>query len=135
NEDATAELRAIFGADVMPYPKPSGLIAYLVDLVTGDGDVVMDFFAGSGSTAHGLWRADIARGIRRRFILVQSAEPTRQRRSIRGGNGGADKNCWRTSAAWEAGYPTIFAIARERLERVARMLDGASADTRFRVLH
>lgn len=135
NEDATAELRAIFGADVMPYPKPSGLIAYLVDLVTGDGDVVMDFFAGSGSTAHGLWRADIARGVRRRFILVQSAEPTRQRRSIRGGNGGAAKNCWRTSAAWEAGYPTIFAIARERLERVARMLDGASADTRFRILH
>ncbi|MGV6874517.1 site-specific DNA-methyltransferase [Pseudochelatococcus sp. B33] len=139
NEDATAELRRLFGADLMPYPKPSGLIAYLADLVTGDGDVVMDFFAGSGSTAHGLWRADSVRGIRRRFILVQSPEPTRQPRGNGGGQGsdqGSDKIGWRTSAAWEAGYPTIFAIALERLERVARELDeeGASADTRFHVL-
>ncbi len=127
NEDATAELRGLFGADIMPYPKPSGLIAYLADLVTGDGDVVMDFFAGSGSTAHGLWRADAARGIRRRFILVQSPEPTRQPR----GNGSAG---WRTSPAWEAGYPTIFAITRERLRRAAKTLEGTGVDTRFQVL-
>ncbi|MBB3808185.1 adenine-specific DNA-methyltransferase [Pseudochelatococcus contaminans] len=125
NEDGTSELRRIFGADIMPYPKPSGLIAYLADMVTGDGDVVMDFFAGSGSTAHGLWRADARRGIRRRFILVQSAEPTRQPRG---------KDGWRTSAAWDAGYPTIFAIAHERLKRVAQMPDCLGADTRFRVL-
>ncbi|MFD2249816.1 adenine-specific DNA-methyltransferase [Pseudochelatococcus lubricantis] len=137
NEDGTAEIRALFGTDIMPYPKPSGLIAYLVDMVTGEGDTVMDFFAGSGSTAHGLWRADIGAGLRRRFILVQSPEPTRQRRA----NG-----MWKTSPAFEAGYPTIFAITLERLRRTATALSGqleahsgpttesAGADLGFRVL-
>ncbi|MGI6247331.1 MAG: site-specific DNA-methyltransferase [Pseudochelatococcus sp.] len=127
NEDGTAELRALFGADVMPYPKPSGLMAYLIDMVTEDGDAVMDFFAGSGSTAHGLWRADIAAGFRRRFILVQSPEPTRQPRA-----GGG----WRTSSAWEAGFPTMFAVTLERLRRTAAALtgDGAKADLGFRVM-
>src|SRR5690606_25936355 len=53
NEDATEEMRSLFGADVIEYPKPSGLLEYLVSAVTQGTDLVMDFFAGSGSTAHG----------------------------------------------------------------------------------
>lgn len=124
NEDATAELRQLFGIDIMSYPKPTGLLAYLIDLVTDDGDMVMDFFAGSGTTAHGLWRADIARGIQRNFILVQSAEQTRQERA----NGK-----WKTSPAWNAGFPTIFTIAQERLKRASDALaEKHAADLSFR---
>ena len=46
NEDATAELRGIFGADVMSYPKPTGLIKYLVRSISSENDLVMDFFCG-----------------------------------------------------------------------------------------
>lgn len=113
NEDAAAELRALFGADVMTYPKPSGLMAYLIDAVTSNGDLVMDFFAGSGSTAHGLWLADMAAGIRRQFILVQMPEPTRQPARLGG---------WKTTPAWDAGFPTIFDVTRQRLLLTARQL-------------
>ena len=75
NEDATGEIRRLFGSDVMTYPKPSGLLRYLVESVTRDGDLVMDFFAGSGTTAHGLWLAGAQDGLQRRFILVQLPEP------------------------------------------------------------
>jgi adenine-specific DNA-methyltransferase len=75
NEDATEEIRQLFDADVMSHPKPSGLLKYLVRAVTTDDDVVMDFFAGSGTTAHGVWRENFEDGGTRRFILVQLPEP------------------------------------------------------------
>jgi adenine-specific DNA-methyltransferase len=75
NEDATEEIRQLFGADVMSHPKPSGLMKYLVRTVTGDGDIVLDFFAGSGTTVHGSWLQDLEDGKRRRSILVQLPEP------------------------------------------------------------
>ena len=75
NEDATAELRGIFGADVMSYPKPTGLIKYLVRSISSDNDLVMDFFAGSGTTAAGVLLQNVEDGISRRFFLVQIPEP------------------------------------------------------------
>lgn len=74
NEDATNEIRELFGADVMSHPKPSGLIQYLVRAITGAGDTIMDFFAGSGTTAHGMWRQCADDGLERHFLLVQLPE-------------------------------------------------------------
>lgn len=74
NEDATEEIRQLFGADVMSHPKPSGLLKYLVRAVTDDGDVVMDFFAGSCSTAHGMWLQELEDEKRRQFVCVQLPE-------------------------------------------------------------
>jgi len=75
NEDATEEMRKTFGTDVMSYPKPSGLLKYLVRAVSSEDDIIMDFFAGSGTTAVGAMLQNIEDGRKRRFILVQLPEP------------------------------------------------------------
>jgi adenine-specific DNA-methyltransferase len=59
------------------YPKPVHLIEYLVRVFTrpGGDDLVLDYFAGSATTAHAVFRANEADGGNRRFILVQYPEP------------------------------------------------------------
>lgn len=79
NEDATQELARIFGLEagkVFPYPKPSSLIQYLVRAATHtDRDaLVMDSFAGSGTTAHAVLQQNAEDGGKRRFILVEMDE-------------------------------------------------------------
>ena len=71
NEDATQQAREIFGGDVVSYPKPEGLLKYLVRAVSRDDDIIMDFFTGSGTTAAGVWRQNVEDSCSRRFILVQ----------------------------------------------------------------
>ncbi len=80
NEDGTQEMRNLFGADVMSYPKPHGLIAYLVRAITAENDIILDFFAGSGTTAGGVWQQTFQDGLPRRFILVQLPEPLDQKK-------------------------------------------------------
>lgn len=73
NRQSSAELKGL-GIE-FDFAKPSALMAYLVDIVgLSDGDIVLDFFAGSGSTAHGVLRANVEDGIARRYILVQLPE-------------------------------------------------------------
>ena len=77
NEDATAELRSIFSElEKLPfdYPKPSALIRYLVRSSTGANDLVMDSFAGSGTTGHAVLMQNAEDGGTRRFILVEMEE-------------------------------------------------------------
>ena len=119
NEDATEEIRQLFDADVMSHPKPSGLLKYLVRAVTTDHDVVMDFFAGSGTTAHGVWRENFEDGEARRFILVQLPEPI-------------DPENPESKAAFEFCRsnrlaPTIAEICKERLRRTAKNLKGTNS--------
>ena len=79
NEDATQEMRKLFGMDVMSYPKPSGLIKYLVRAISSEDDIVLDFFAGSGTTATGVLQQNLEDGLARRYILVQLPEPLDRR--------------------------------------------------------
>jgi len=110
-EDATKEIRDLFGADVMSYPKPSGLMKYLVRAMTGDGDIVMDFFAGSGSTAHGVMLQNSEDGGNRRYILVQLPERLRPDDAE---SGPAIKFCQAHGLS-----PTIAEIGKERIRRAA----------------
>jgi adenine-specific DNA-methyltransferase len=76
NEDATEELRQIFHErDRLPfdYPKPTSLVEYLVRAATETEKdaLVLDSFAGSGTTAHAVLRLNRTDGGRRRFILVE----------------------------------------------------------------
>ena len=75
NEDATEDARRVFGDDVVDYPKPEGLLKYLVRAISHGDDLILDFFAGSGTTASGVWRQNIEDSCARRFILVQLPEP------------------------------------------------------------
>lgn len=73
NRQSSAELKEL-GIE-FDFAKPSALMAYLVDIVgLSDGDIVLDFFAGSGSTAHGVLRANVEDGVARRYILIQLPE-------------------------------------------------------------
>ncbi len=74
NEDATQEMRMLFGMDVVSYPKPSGLIKYLIRAISSADDIVLDFFAGSGTTASGVMQQNLEDGLARRYILVQLPE-------------------------------------------------------------
>lgn len=69
-------LRALMGGKVFNNPKDHEEIARLVDYTTaGDPDaIIMDFFAGSGTTGHSVWELNARDGGRRRFVLVQLPE-------------------------------------------------------------
>ena len=73
--DGTQEIRALFGVDLFAFPKPTNLIASLISQATSDGDIVLDFFAGSGTTGHATIKQNAAENLRRRYILVQLPEP------------------------------------------------------------
>ena len=75
NEDATEEMRVLFGMDVMSYPKPTGLLKYLIRAISSGDDIIMDFFAGSGTTGAGVLLQNLEDGFMRRYILVQLPEP------------------------------------------------------------
>lgn len=123
NEDATEEMRALFGRDVMSHPKPKGLLKFLVRAVTGGDDLVMDFYAGSGTTADAIMTLNAEDGGHRRFVMIQLPEP-----------------CAPDSEAMQHGYRTIAEITKERLRRSGMQIKGENAmtapdiDVGFRVL-
>jgi adenine-specific DNA-methyltransferase len=77
NKKATRDLKAMFdGEKVFGFPKPVGLIRHILQLSAGDkSSIILDFFAGSGTTAHAVMAHNAADGGARRYILVQLPEP------------------------------------------------------------
>ena len=105
NQEATKELRELFGTQVLEYPKPVSLLKALVSLGTGDDDLVVDFYSGSCTTAQAVLELNRENADGLRFVVVQIPELTS-----------------RGSPAQEAGYKTIADIGKERIRRViARM--------------
>ena len=116
---ATMEVESLVGKGWFPFPKNTDVLAELIELVTGPDDLIVDFFAGSGSTGHAVWNVNEAQHSKRRFILVQVPEPT-----------GRDE------------YKTIAEISKRRLRQVSQTLHESagksksieSIDIGFRVL-
>lgn len=104
-DTAVAELKAIVG-HVFESPKPTGLIRRILECFPPDA-VVLDFFAGSGTTGHATALANAEDRGSRTCISINSAEPTRP-----------------GSNAALAGLSTVSAITRVRLERVAAEVGG-----------
>ena len=104
-DTAVAELKEIVG-HVFESPKPTGLIRRILQTMPGDS-VVLDFFAGSGTTGHAVALQNVADGGTRRCISVNSAE------AVRPG-----------SNADLAGYATVADITRARLSAVAESVGG-----------
>lgn len=73
---ATAEIERLFGAQVFSFPKPLSLITALVRATAGEGDLVVDFFAGSATTGAAVLALNADDEAGRRFILVSSTEAT-----------------------------------------------------------
>jgi adenine-specific DNA-methyltransferase len=113
------ELTNLLGTQkVFPNPKPSALLSELFDFVTVEGDIILDFFAGSGSSAHAVLALNARTQKDRKFILIQLPEPLDP----------AEKD--QTTAASfcdSIGKPrTIAEITKERVRRVIRELNEAS---------
>lgn len=71
NADATAVIKSIFGEKIFDTPKPLTLIEWIVSLHNDDNGIVLDSFAGSGTTAHAVLNMNKADGGLRKFILVE----------------------------------------------------------------
>ena len=71
NEEADKELEEILGKDKFNYPKPTSLIKYLINMVCNENDLILDSFAGSGTTAHSVLALNKEDGGNRKFILIE----------------------------------------------------------------
>ena len=127
---ASARLKELMGADCFDGPKPVELIQRMLELWAREpGDVVLDFFAGSGTTGHAVLAQDALDGVGRRFVLVQLPEPLDPaRREQAAAAGYCDA----------LGLPrTVAELTKERLRRAARKVaadhPGAACDRGFRV--
>lgn len=113
---ATLEVESLIGKGWFQFPKNTDVLAELIELMTGPSDYVLDFFAGSGSTAHAVLNLNASTGSRRRFILVQIPEST-----------GRD------------GFSTIADICKERVHQAGKRIKekagllGQGLDIGFRV--
>ncbi|MGO1264255.1 MAG: site-specific DNA-methyltransferase [Brevibacterium aurantiacum] len=107
---ATKRLRSLMGKSVFDFPKDETVIQTLVEMVTSDDDLVLDFFAGSGTTAHAVYAANAADGGARKYIMVQLNEPVAS-----------------GSTAAKSGFKVISQISRERICRAAEQV-GAGVE-------
>ncbi|EFJ8792804.1 site-specific DNA-methyltransferase, partial [Escherichia coli] len=118
---ASIRLDALMEAHVFDFPKDETIIQALVEMTTAGDDIVMDFFAGSATTAHATIAANSVDGSSRRFVMIQLPEEINEK-----------------SEAFKAGYKTIADVSRERIRRAGRKIvsefANGSMDIGFRVL-
>lgn len=108
-DEARKEIQSILETQTaFDTPKPVRLIERILRIATGPDDLVLDFFAGSGTTAHAVLKLNVADGGRRRFILVSSTEATQEE---------PDKNLCRDVCA-ERLRRVIFGYRSKRGEEV-----------------
>jgi adenine-specific DNA-methyltransferase len=74
--EGTSLVKAIFGTKDFAYPKPLSLIKGLIQQASQPNDIILDFFAGSGTTAHAVLALNAEDGGNRKFILCSSTEAT-----------------------------------------------------------
>lgn len=117
---ASSALEALMGGAVFDDPKSTEVLCRLIQAITGDGDLILDFFAGSGSTGHATWEQNPRDGKKRNWILVQRPEVP-------------DASTDSGEVAVAAGYKTISDITAERLRRAAQKLTGENQTLGFRV--
>jgi adenine-specific DNA-methyltransferase len=73
--DGTADIDALFDARIFNFPKPVELVAGLIEQGSEGDDIILDFFAGSGTSAHASMYQNAADGGNRHYITVQLPEP------------------------------------------------------------
>lgn len=104
-ETGTVELHNLGFSNEFDFPKPISLIKRCVQLATEEDDIILDFFAGSGTTAHAVMQLNKEDGGNRHFICIQLPEL-----------------CDPEKEAYKAGYSTIAEISKERIRRAGNKL-------------
>lgn len=112
--NGSRDLRDLMDGKFFDFPKPDSLLRFLVDQGgLTEGDVILDFFAGSATTAHAVLDLNKEDGGNRKFIMVQLPEP-----------------CEENTEAYQAGYKTVADIGKERIRRVIRQIEQEQHEAR-----
>ncbi|MEN5424594.1 site-specific DNA-methyltransferase [Comamonas aquatica] len=120
---ASKRLRALMDGDLFDFPKDELVLQEVVEMLTEKDDIIVDFFAGSSTTAHSVMLQNATDGGNRRFVMVQLDEKAKE-----------------DSAAYQAGFKTIPEVSRERIRRAGKSVIGGAChagwnkDIGFRVL-
>ncbi|MFV0505447.1 MAG: site-specific DNA-methyltransferase [Bacteroidales bacterium] len=113
-------IKTLFRGKIFDYPKPTDLIKTFILMANVVKDsIILDFFSGSGTTAHAVMALNAEDGGRRKYINVQIPEDTDEK-----------------SEAHKAGYKNICQIGKERIRRAGKKIKeetGADIDYGFRV--
>lgn len=112
-QNGTQEVTELFGTKVFGFPKPVGLVKYLLNFSACGEGICLDFFSGSATTAHAIMQQNVENGSSNKYIMVQLPEPTKV-----------------NSTARNAGYETIDQIGRERIIRAAAKIREENPDTK-----
>lgn len=111
NEDGTLEMSELLGMKVFSHPKPTITLKHLANITTKESDIVLDFFAGSSTTAHAVMKLNAEDGGNRKFIMMQLPEVVAEK-----------------SIAFKAGYSTIAEVSKERIRRAGQKILEEHAD-------
>lgn len=103
---ATLEVEGLVGKGWFEFPKNTDVLAEIIELASGPDDLIMDFFAGSGSTGHATFMVNVAKQSNRRFVLVQLPDPTERK-----------------------GYETIAEITKQRVRKAGAKIKAENATT------
>ena len=110
---ATKELENLLGRKIFDFPKPKELIIRIISLLIngeeGKDNLILDFFAGSATTAHAVMQLNAEDKGHRKYILVQLPE-----------------KCADNSEAQKAGYSTICDVGKERIRRAGKKIKEES---------
>jgi len=113
NQEATKELKEMMQqANAFDNPKPVRLIRRMLQLMTSKESLVLDFFAGSASTAHAVMQVNSEDDGHRKFIMVQIPEV-----------------CDEKSETYKSGYKNISEISQERIRRSGKKIKEENATT------
>lgn len=108
-DKASKELENLLGRKIFDFPKPKELIMRIISLIinsdAGKDSIILDFFSGSGTTAHAVMQLNAEDGGHRKFIMVQLPEKTDEK-----------------SEAYKAGYKNICEIGKERIRRAGKKI-------------
>jgi adenine-specific DNA-methyltransferase len=104
----SSELRELLGGTYFDNPKTVRLLGFLTSISTEKGDIVLDFFAGSGTTGHAVALQNERDGGTRKFILVNAPEATDEK-----------------STARAEGFEKVSEITRLRLQKVIETVPSA----------
>ncbi|KRL63071.1 site-specific DNA-methyltransferase [Lactobacillus psittaci] len=108
------DFEALFGNALFSYPKPVVLLKKLLEAVTSKESIILDFFAGSSTTADAVMQLNAEDGGNRKFIMVQLPEKT-----YTTNKDGKEVPTKGGKAAYDAGFRSIDEISRERIRRAA----------------
>ena len=111
NKSGKKEIAELFGFEAFETVKPTNLIKEIIRTIPISNDIILDFFSGSGTTAHAVAELNAEDGGNRRWICVQLPELTDEK-----------------SEAYKTGYHTIADIARERIRRAGVKIQADQTD-------